>query len=82
VVLATGDVFVSDPAVRDALAERAHLVDMEGYAVARACQAAGVPCDLVKVVSDTASEGAARSWQDQMDAIARQIADAVAQHLP
>jgi adenosylhomocysteine nucleosidase len=81
-ILATGDAFVADAAVRRALAARAHLVDMEGYAVARACQAAGVPCDLVKVVSDTASEGAARSWQDQMDAIARQITDAVAQHLP
>jgi adenosylhomocysteine nucleosidase len=43
VVLATGDVFVTDPAVRDALAERAHLVDMEGYAVAWAAREAGVP---------------------------------------
>ena len=41
VVLATGDVFVSDPAVRDGLAQRAHLVDMEGYAVAYAAREAG-----------------------------------------
>ena len=58
VVLATGDVFVSDPAVRDALAERAHLVDMEGYAVAYAAREAGVPVRLVKHVSDTADESA------------------------
>lgn len=58
VVLATGDVFVSDPAVRDALARRAHLVDMEGYAVAWAAREAGVPVRLVKHVSDAADEGA------------------------
>lgn len=58
VVLATGDVFVSDPVVRDALAERAHLVDMEGYAVAYAAQQAGVPVRLVKHVSDSADESA------------------------
>lgn len=58
VVLATGDLFVSDPVVRDALAERAHLVDMEGYAVAYAAQQAGVPVRLVKHVSDAADESA------------------------
>ncbi|WP_307861759.1 nucleosidase [Nocardioides sp. SYSU D00065] len=58
VVLATGDVFVSDPVVRDALAARAHLVDMEGYAVAWAARQAGVPVRLVKHVSDAADESA------------------------
>lgn len=58
VVLATGDVFVSDPVVRDALAARAHLVDMEGYAVAFAAQQVGVPVRLVKHVSDAADESA------------------------
>ena len=58
VVLATGDVFVSDPAVRDRLAGRAHLVDMEGYAVAYAAREAGVPVRLIKHVSDGADEGA------------------------
>ena len=41
-VLATGDAFVSDAAVRDALAQRADLVDMEGFAVAYAARAAGL----------------------------------------
>lgn len=80
-VLATGDAFVADPAVRGVLAERAHLVDMEGYAVARACAAAGVPCEMVKVVSDTASEDAAVTWAEQADATARVIAEVVADRL-
>jgi len=52
--LATGDVFVSDPATRERLARTADLVDMEGYAVALAARAAGVPVTLVKQVSDRA----------------------------
>jgi len=79
--LATGDAFVSDPALRLALAERAHLVDMEGFAVARACAAAGVECRMVKVVSDTASQDAARSWKAEADRTARLIAEVVGEHL-
>lgn len=81
VVLATGDAFVQDPVVRDALAARAHLVDMEGFAVARACAAAGVPCELVKVVSDQADEAAGRTWREQVDVTARTIAEVVAARL-
>jgi adenosylhomocysteine nucleosidase len=81
IVLATGDVFVQDDGLRRSLAERAHLVDMEGYAVARACAAAGVPCTMVKVVSDEASTGALRSWQETIDASARLIAAAVRDQL-
>lgn len=69
VVLATGDVFVTEPAVRDALAERAHLVDMEGYAVAYAAREAGVPVRLVKHVSDTADESAL-DWAGMVEASA------------
>lgn len=79
-VLATGDAFVSDPVVRLALAERAHLVDMEGFAVARACADAGVVCRMVKVVSDTASDDAARSWKAEADRTARLIAAVVSEH--
>ncbi len=62
-VLASGDVFVTDPAVRAVLAEQAHLVDMEGYAVAYACRRMGVRCRLVKHVSDNADESAT-DWPD------------------
>lgn len=58
VVLATGDVFVSDPLVRDRLAQGAHLVDMEGYAVAWAARELRVGVRLVKHVSDAADERA------------------------
>ena len=57
-MLASGDVFVTDPVVRARLAERAHLVDMEGYGVVYACRRLGVPVRLVKHVSDAADEGA------------------------
>ena len=72
--LATGDVFVSDPATRDRLAETADLVDMEGYAVAAACRMAGVPVRLVKHVSDTADEGARASWLDSVHDASAELA--------
>jgi adenosylhomocysteine nucleosidase len=65
-VLATGDLFVSEPSVRDRLAERAHLVDMEGYAVVYACRRRGVPVRLAKHVSDDADERAL-DWPDLVE---------------
>jgi adenosylhomocysteine nucleosidase len=70
VVLATGDVFVTDPVVRDRLALAAHLVDMEGYAVAYACRRMGVPVRLVKHVSDNA-DASAMDWPRLVDRSAR-----------
>ena len=69
IVLATGDVFVTDPVVRARLAEQAHLVDMEGYAVAWAAQEFGVPVRLVKHVSDSADE-MAMDWPAMVEASA------------
>jgi nucleoside phosphorylase len=68
-VLASGDVFVTDPVVRDQLAARADLVDMEGYAVAFACRRMGCAVRLVKHVSDNADEGAL-DWPDLVAASA------------
>lgn len=72
-ILATGDTFVSDAQVRDALAARADLVDMEGFAVAFAAARLGAPCRLVKHVSDHADE-TALDWPTRIDASARQLA--------
>lgn len=72
--LATGDLFVTDPAVRDRIAARADLVDMEGFAVARACAVFDVPVRLVKVVSDTADD-TALDWPAVVDRCARQLGD-------
>jgi adenosylhomocysteine nucleosidase len=80
VVLATGDVFVSDPVVRDALAERAHLVDMEGYAVAYAARQAGVPVRLVKHVSDAADDGAL-DWASLVEASAVALGEWIRENL-
>jgi nucleoside phosphorylase len=68
-VLASGDVFVTDPTVRSRLAARAHVVDMEGYGVAYACLRRGVPVQLVKHVSDSADEGA-NDWPALVEASA------------
>lgn len=73
-VLATGDVFVSDPALRDRLAAEAHLVDMEGYAVAAAAAAFDLPIRMVKHVSDSADDSAARSWTSTVAESSRALA--------
>lgn len=79
-VLATGDVFVNDPTVRDRLAAQASLVDMEGYAVAYVAQDFGVPLRMVKHVSDNADEGA-MEWVALVDRSARVLAEWAAIHL-
>jgi adenosylhomocysteine nucleosidase len=80
-VLATGDRFVAGGALRDRLAERADLCDMEGYAVALAAREAGVPVRLVKLVSDAADEHAGATWQQTLADHARTLAAWVEQHL-
>lgn len=74
-VLATGDVFVSDPKLRATLARDAQLVDMEGYGVAKAAAAAGVPVRLVKTVSDSSDGSAAHSWKDTVAQCSEQLAE-------
>ncbi|MGI9136237.1 MAG: nucleosidase [Candidatus Nanopelagicales bacterium] len=80
-ILATGDRFISKPEVRERLAKEAHLVDMEGYAIARAARAAGIPVTLVKEVSDQAGEQAARSWTETLDACSASLGAWVHAHL-
>lgn len=79
-VLASGDVFVSDPAVRARLASQAQLVDMEGYAVAYVAAELGVPLRMVKHVSDNADEGAL-DWLQLVDRSARVLGDWAAENL-
>jgi adenosylhomocysteine nucleosidase len=79
--LATGDRFVAGGPVRDALAAHADLVDMEGYAVAAACRAAGVPVRLVKLVSDDAGEDAGRTWVESVADHAHTLAAWATAHL-
>jgi adenosylhomocysteine nucleosidase len=79
-VLASGDVFVTDPAVRAALARQADLVDMEAYGVALACHRLGVDLELVKHVSDNADESAL-DWPMLVDASARALGAWVGERL-
>ena len=79
-VLASGDVFVTDAAVRGALARRADLVDMEGYAVAYACRRMGVRVRLVKHVSDNA-DASAMDWPLLVDHSARVLGRWVDEHV-
>lgn len=74
IVLATGDVFVADPAIRARLAITADLVDMEGYAVVYAARQFGVPVRLMKHVSDFADEEA-MAWPELVDRSARALGD-------
>lgn len=78
--IASGDVFVTDPAVRSRLAERAQLVDMEAYAVVWAAQAAGASVTLVKHVSDAADESA-WDWPTQVAASAVVLGDWLRAHV-
>ena len=73
-VLASGDVFVTDPVVRRRLAERADLVDMEAYGVVYACREYGVPVRVVKHVSDSADE-TALDWPALVDASAKVLGE-------
>jgi adenosylhomocysteine nucleosidase len=79
-VLASGDVFVTDPAVRSALARRADLVDMEGYAVVYACRRMGVAVRLVKHVSDNA-DASALDWPRLVEHSARMLGGWLEEHL-
>jgi len=60
-LIATGDRFVHEPAVarelRDALPE-ALCVEMEGAAVAQVCHEFGVPCAVLRTISDCADQDA------------------------
>jgi len=74
VVLATGDRFISSPQDRDALAQHAHLVDMEGYAVAASAKLLGIPVRLAKTISDDAGHGAAVTWSESLHAASHRLA--------
>jgi len=80
-VLATGDAFVTDEAVRGRLAQRAHLVDMEGFAVAWACRSLGARVVLAKHVSDGADDSA-WGWADAVGASAQALGAWLAEQLP
>ncbi len=56
--IATGDTFVGDPATKAAIAAKCHpdCVEMEGAAVAQVAARNGVPCVVLRAMSDNAEE--------------------------
>ena len=68
-VRATGDQFISDSAVkRDIIARTGcSAIEMEGAAVGHVCMKNGVPFCLVKIISDSAEEGASDEFRATLD---------------
>ena len=62
VSLSTGDNFVTTPP--DLASD---IVDMEGYAIAKACIRAGVPLTCWKFVTDLADENATANWRENVE---------------
>ncbi len=58
-VICTGDAFVADPEKGRFLDEtfQAQAVEMEGAAIAQACYMNGVPCAVLRAISDGANDG-------------------------
>lgn len=65
-VVASGDVFVSDGALKQTLVVQynAAAAEMEGAAVAQVACLNGVPCAIIRAISDLADGRAAASFED------------------
>lgn len=73
-VIATGDSFVSSPAVTERIRSLgATMVDMESYAYAWVAQRYGIPLRIAKTASDTAQEGAEKIWDDVVAECSRRL---------
>ena len=64
-VIATGDVFLADPGLREALrtALGASAVEMEGAAVVQTCRQFNVSCLIIRSVTDRADPQAWTNYQ-------------------
>lgn len=68
---------VCDPTRRQQLAAYGDLVDMEGAAIVQVCQRYGVPCLLLKAVSDQADAGASATLRHHLPPLAAALATAL-----
>jgi adenosylhomocysteine nucleosidase len=79
-VIATGDMFISDPRQRDEL--RASLgaaaVEMEGAALAQVCRQFAVPCLVIRSITDRADGQASASYEQFRPAASENAAALVA----
>ena len=78
-VLATGDRFADGlKDIEAPLSLGASLRDMEGAAIARVCERCGVPCRILKAVSDVCGKGAmTRQYRDNLSRTLACLSDAL-----
>ena len=62
---------------RKELARNYDLVDMEGYAVARECEAHDIPCILLKGVTDFGDSNAKKDIKENITPVSETVADAL-----
>ena len=72
--LLSSDYPLHDQKLRRELATRWDVVDMEGYGIAQAAQKAGKPLQMVKMVSDFASEGGWELIRQNLSHLSEQLA--------
>lgn len=82
--IATGDWFVADQKVRDAIAARsnADLVEMEGAAIAYAARTHGIPWLVIRSVSDAGDGEAPLSFWEYLALASKNAAEIVRSMLP
>ncbi len=69
---------VFDPKRKKELSKYGELVDMEGYAVARVCEEFGVPCIMLKGVTDFGDVNGKEDIQKHINPVSETVAEAVA----
>jgi len=79
--LVTNDRPVFDAAWRDRLSGIGDLADMEGAAVARVAMLYGIPCAMLKGISDWADETGRRDVASHVDWVSGRIADVLVREL-
>jgi 4-hydroxybenzoate polyprenyltransferase len=72
---------VFQPARKKELSKYGELVDMEGYAVARVCEEHGVPCIMIKGVTDFGDHNGREDIQTHIAPVSETVADAIFQCL-
>jgi nucleoside phosphorylase len=79
--LVTNDRPVFDASWRGQLSGIGELADMEGAAVARVARLYGIPCAMIKGISDSADEAGRQDVASHMDWVSGRIADALVREL-
>jgi adenosylhomocysteine nucleosidase len=72
-LIVSGDQFIHGPAMARAILDAlpgALAVEMEGAAVAQVCYEYGVPCAVVRTISDRADDGAAADFEGSLGSFA------------